>query len=53
MNQELYIIRLPDYSVPAMVSGGSKEYVGTKEEINKVIQEDEVIIAQEGTKSSK
>ena len=49
MNQELYIIRLPDYSVPAMVSGGSKEYVGTKEEINKVIQEDEVIIAQEGT----
>lgn len=49
MNQELYIISLPDYSVSPIVSGVTKEYVGTKEEINKVIQDDEVIIAQEGT----
>lgn len=49
MNQELYIISLPDYSVPPIVSGVTKEYVGTKEEINKAIQEDEVIIARKGT----
>lgn len=49
MKQELYIISLPDYSVPPMVSGGTKGYVGTKEDINKVVQNDEVIIAKEGT----
>lgn len=49
MKQELYIISLPDYSVPPMVSGGTKEYVGTKEDINRVIQDDEVVIAKEGT----
>lgn len=48
MKQDLFIINLPDYSVPPIVSGATKEYVSAKEYINKVVQNTELIIAKEG-----
>ena len=35
--RKLHIIRLPDYSIPPIVSGGTKKYIGTKEDIKKVV----------------
>lgn len=49
MEKRLYSINLPDYSVPPIVSGATKEYIGTKEDINKVVQDTEIVIAKEGT----
>ena len=48
MKQELYIVSLPDYSVPPIISGATKEYIGTKEDIDDVIQDGEVVIAKQG-----
>lgn len=48
MKQELYIVSLPDYSVPPIISCATKEYVGTKEDIDDVIQNGEVVIAKQG-----
>lgn len=48
MKQELYIVSLPDYSVSPIISGATKEYIGTKEDIDDVIQDGEVVIAKQG-----
>ena len=48
LKQELYIVSLPDYSVPPIISGVTKEYIGTKEDIDDVIQNGEVVIAKQG-----
>ena len=48
MKQELYIVSLPDYSVSPIISGATKEYIGTKEDIADVIQDGEVVIAKQG-----
>ena len=48
MKQELYIVSLPDYSVSPIISCATKEYVGTKEDIDDVIQNGEVVIAKQG-----
>lgn len=53
--KKLHVIRLPDYSIPPIVSGGTKEYVGTKEDIKKVVPNhdikntDECVIHAEAT----
>ena len=53
--KKLHIIRLPDYSIPPIVSGGTKEYIGTKEDIKKVVPNhddknmDESVILAEAT----
>lgn len=48
MKQELYIVSLPDYSVSPIISGATKEYIGTKEDIADVIQDGEVVIVKQG-----
>lgn len=48
MKQELYIVSLPDYYVSPIISGATKEYIGTKEDIDDVIQDGEVVIAKQG-----
>lgn len=48
MDKKLYSISLPDYSVPPIVSGATKEYVGAKEDINKVVHNDEAVLTKEG-----
>ena len=48
LKQELYIVSLPDYSFSPIISGATKEYIGTKEDIDDVIQDGEVVIAKQG-----
>ena len=48
LKQELYIVSLPDYSVSPIISGATKKYHATKEDIDDVIQDGEVVIAKQG-----
>lgn len=36
LSQDKFIIELPDYSVPGFISGATKEYVGSKEDIDTI-----------------
>lgn len=44
--QDKFVIELPDYSVPSFISGATKEYVGSKEDIDTISRGSENIIAK-------
>ena len=46
-NQDMYIIELPDYSAPAMISGVTKEYAGTKADIERIVNNSGPLVAKE------
>lgn len=44
--QDKFVIELPDYSVLSFISGATKEYVGSKEDIDTISRGSENIIAK-------
>ena len=45
--QDMYIVELSDYSAPAMISGATKEYVGNKADIERIVNNSGPLVAKE------